>query len=311
MNIAYSCNDYYIPQTGISMISVLENNKSEDINFYFISKNCSNNNLKVLQEICNLYRSKLIILDFDTIAYDLNISNVGRHIETIYAKIFFSRINNLDKIIYLDSDIIVRGSLKDLWGVNLSGYYLAAVQTFTKSKPTLGIPNDAPFFNDGMVVQNVDFCRKNKLIEKAKGIISEYNGNPPVLSEGVLNKICIGKVKYVSIKYNMMSGILYHADLNKKSLIESLNMYSKTDIEESLENPICIHFLSAFYNRPWNYPCTHPYKNEYFKYKSLSPWRHIEPTRIPIPKKLKLIDLCYKILGQQFTDFIRRCFSYL
>ena len=47
MNIAYSCNDYYVPQTGISMISLFENNKEvDDICVYLISKDISKENVE-------------------------------------------------------------------------------------------------------------------------------------------------------------------------------------------------------------------------------------------------------------------------
>ena len=98
MNIAYSCNDYYIPQTGISIISCCENNKDvEDIVFYLVSKDVSQANITILQKICNSYNRELKVINFDEIAYDLDISSIGRHIATIYTKVFFPRIKNVDK----------------------------------------------------------------------------------------------------------------------------------------------------------------------------------------------------------------------
>lgn len=307
MKIAYSCNDHYIQQTGISMISVMENNQDvEHLILYFISKNCSPQNISILKEICNSYNRELIIIDFDDIAYDLSISNTGRHIETIYAKIFFTRIPSLDKVIYLDSDIIVTGSLKELWDTDLSGYYLGAVQTFTNSKSLLGIPDNRPFFNDGMVIMNVDLCRKSNLIQDCLNLINKFDGNPPVLSEGVLNKVCMDKVKYISIKYNLLSGILYYGQLDLSYLCSELTEYDRDDIQVSINTPVCIHYLTGFYNRPWYTPCTHPYKSEYLNYKKLSPWANQASIYKSLPIRIKIINLCYRFLGCQITNFIRK-----
>lgn len=309
MNIAYSCNDYYIPQTGISIISLCENNKDiDEIIIYFIGKDVSKENVDILRNLTERYNRKFEYIDFDSIAYDLNISAIGRHIETIYAKVFFTRIEGVDKIIYLDSDTVVTGSLAALWDEDLSDSYMGAVQTFSKNKAQLGILESEPFFNDGVAIVNVDYCRKNHLTEKVLKVIDEYNGNPPTLSEGALNKVCQGHIKYISLRWNCMAGILYFARLNVKELAKELDQYSLYDIKNSCENPVVIHYLTAFYNRPWFTPCTHPYKEVYFRYKRISPWKDVESRYNPLPLRIKCIDFCYRLFGYRLTNLVRSIF---
>lgn len=307
MNIAYSCNDYYIPQTGISIISVCENHKDvEDLTFYFIAKDVAADNIQTLREICGKYDRAIIVIPFEDIAFDLNISSVGRHIETIYSKVFFSRIENVDKMIYLDSDTVVVGSLKELWNEDLEGFYMGVVETNpTKLSKELGLPKGDRFFNDGMAIVNVDYCRKNDLIRQVIQVVEEFHGDPPTLSEGALNKVCYNKVKYISLRYNLMAGLLFMRNLNADYLASVLH-YSKEEIEYSCDNPIVIHYLSAFYNRPWLIPCTHPYKDEYFKYQALSPWKDTEPKYQPLPKRIIMIKKCYELFGPRLTNAFRK-----
>ena len=310
MNIVYACNDFYIPQTGISIISVCENNKKvEEIIFYFLSDNVSSHNLEILKEIVSRYKRKIIVIPFNEICYDLNISDIGRHIVTIYAKVFFSRIEGLSRAIYLDSDIVVVGSLQELWEMDLNNCYMGVVQTFSTSKSALGLPEDYQFFNDGMAIINVEYCRNNDLIGKVKSVVAQYNGAPPVLSEGALNVVCRGHVKYLSLRYNLMSGILYFFRLNKKYLYSRLDAYDPKDILESCIHPICIHYLTAFYNRPWFSPCTHPYKKEYFKYKEISPWKGTKPTHKALPLRIRLIDIAFRFFGCKITNIFRKLVS--
>ena len=307
MNIAYSCNDNYIPQTGISMISLFENNKnSSHITVYLIAKNVSDKNLELLRGIADKYQREFIVVNFDDIAYDLKLSTTGRHIETIYAKVFFPRIEGVDRMIYLDSDVVVVGSLNELWEENLEGLYMGVVETNpTKFYNELELPKGVPFFNDGMAICNVKYCRENKLIEKVLKVVDEFHGNPPTLSEGALNKVCFGKVKYISLKYNLMAGLLFMGRLNAGYLASVLH-YSKEEIEDSSNNPVVIHYLSAFYNRPWLAPCTHPYKSEYYKYQALSPWKDMEPKYQPLPKRILMIKRCYELLGPRITNVVRK-----
>lgn len=307
MNVAYSCNNYYIPQTGISMISLFENNKDvEEICVYLISKDVSESNVTLLRSIAENYHRSFIEIKFDDIAYDLRLSNTGRHIATIYSKVFFSRIEGIDKMIYLDSDTVIVGSLKELWEDNLDGYYMGVVETLpTKFYKELELPKNDRFFNDGMAICNVAYCRENNLIEKVLQVVEEYNGNPPVLSEGALNKVCYGKVKYISLKYNLMAGILYFCNLDVDFMSHILH-YSKEELKDSCENPIVIHFLTAFYNRPWFIGCTHPYKYLFFKYKAVSPWKNAPLKVLKIPVRIQLIDRCYRLFGLRNTEKVRR-----
>ena len=184
MNIAYSCDNAYIEQTGISLISVFENNKEEkEIKVYLISKGISNENIEKLDSLCKSYIRELVVVNFDDIAFDLPQCSCGRHLETIYAKVFFSRIEGLDKVLYLDSDVVVVGNLKPLWETDLSEKYMGVVETtYTKGKKALGIPRSTPFFNDGVVLVNVDYCRENNLIFKVIEQVNAFGGNPPVLA---------------------------------------------------------------------------------------------------------------------------------
>lgn len=308
MNIAYSCNDNYIPQTGISMISLFENNKDvQEIIVYLISKDVSEENIKKLQQISDSYNRKFVEVKFDDIAYDLNISNIGRHIVTIYSKIFFSRIEGVDKMIYFDSDTVIVGSLKDLWDENLEGCYMGVVGTNpTKFYKELGLPKGDRFFNDGMAICNVAYCRENDLIGKVLKVVEEFDGNPPTLSEGALNKVCYGKVKYLSLCYNLMAGLLYLCNLDSSYMAAKLQ-YSPKDIIDSCAHPVVIHYLTAFYNRPWFKDCSHPYKNEFYKYKAMSPWKDEALKDSKLPAKLRWIDVCFRIIGVKNSDRLRKC----
>lgn len=307
MNVAYSCNDYYIPQTGISMISLFENNRDVDsIVIYLISKGVNESNQAILYKICSKYGRELKVMEFDDIAYDLKLSATGRHIATVYTKVFFPRIEGVDKMIYFDSDTVVVGPLKELWDMPLDDVYMGVVETLpTKFYKELGLPKGAPFFNDGMAICNVDYCRKHDLIGQVNKVVEEYGGNPPTLSEGALNKVCYGKVKYISPRYNLMAGILYLCSLDSGYMSNIYHYYSKEELEDSCQHPVLIHYLTAFYNRPWFTPCTHPYRDEYDKYKSISPWKDMKEKYSPLPIRIRAIDWCYRHIGLRRTEMIR------
>lgn len=307
INVAYACNDRYVMQTGISLISLFENNLHfDEITLYMISCGISQENLNIIKSICDQYGRKIVVVYFSDIAYDLNISAIGRHIETIYAKIFFERIENVEKIIYIDSDTIIAGKLDGMWLADLTDCYMGMVQTFTgrKEKPKLGLPSIAPFYNDGMAIVNVTYCREHQLIEQCKNVIQQYDGNPPVLSEGVLNKVCYGHIFTLSPRFNMMAGLYQFIGRDVIYTSEHVN-YSVSELIDSYQHPVIIHFLSGFYNRPWTKHCTHPLREEFLKYKMMSPWKDLPLTDTKLPIRQRILGRVFDVLGPRGLDKIR------
>lgn len=306
LNIAYSCNEGYIEQTGISILSLLENNKNvfDQINIYFIGKDVITKSINNLKEIADNYNANLVYLDFNELCKDLTIDKTGRHIETVYAKLFFTDLLNIDRIIYIDSDTIINGSLKEFWEVELNDNLVGGVSTHTVgSKKILGLTDSDVFINDGVVLMNIKKLKEESFKEKFLECIASYNGNPPVLSEGVINKVCRGRIKVLNPKFNLMSGLITY---NYGIFNTPKNFYPKEELLEAINNPTIIHFLAGFYNRPWHVDCTHPMKNLYFLYKRRTIWKDTELKKRKLPLRIKLIGWMYRNLPVDFVEFFRK-----
>lgn len=296
MNIAYSCNEAYVQHTGISMISLLENNlEAEDINVYFVAKDVSDESVTVLQNICDKYSRNFILIPFQSICYDLEINSTGRHTETVYAKLFFSRINSANKIIYLDSDVIVNGSLKEMWETDLGDNYFGLTKTITKTKaPLLGLSLQDNFYNDGVAIVNCSLLRKDDMISNFVSAIKSFDGDPPVLSEGIINKVCKGRILSMPPKYNFAPIFFMFSEKTISNIAGDKNYYSKKEVKEAKESPAIIHYLEGWYGRPWSIYCTHPLKSAYLKYKEISPWKDISLEEKKLSKNARRMKMLYQ-----------------
>ncbi len=291
MNIAYACDDNYIAHTGTSIYSLLDNNReANEIIIYLISVNISESNIQEIKKIVNQFNRTLKVIAFKELCPDLKLASTGRHIETVYAKLFFGNIQKIDKIIYLDSDVIINDSLEEMWNIDLGDNYFGLVKTITKhSVKNLGLKEADSFYNDGVAIVNSKKLREDNMQEKFLKFIAKYNGNPPVLSEGTINVVCFNSIKTIHPKFNFASSFLMYNNEGLKVLSCEKEYYPDEIIDEARKNPVVIHYLAGWFLRPWEKNCTHPLKNKYYKYKQYTIWKDDPLIFKKLPPKLKLL----------------------
>jgi len=307
VNIAYSCDENYIQHTGISIISLLENNKDiEKITIYFIEKDVKESSIKLLNDIVNSYNRDFIVIPFNKLCSALDISSIGRHIETVYAKLFFGNITDVEKILYLDSDTIVNGSIKHIWQINLKHNYFGCVKTTTRNRmQVLGMKMNDDFYNDGVALVNTKKLREDNMEKKFLDFIGLFNGNPPVLSEGTINKVCQFKILSLHPKYNYSPIFFMFSNYQLSILTEGSNYYTNKELDEARSEPIIIHYLTGWYNRPWYKNCTHPLAEIYLYYKSISPWKDVPLSYKELNNKAKRMKIIYKLIPLRLILLIK------
>ena len=297
--VAYACDDNYIEQTGISIISLLENNSEfENIDIYFIDMGLMVENRLIVTNIVNKYNRKIVFVSFKDIAWDLNVIRGERHINSVYAKIFFSRIDDdMSKILYLDSDTVISGSLMELWNKDLNGKTIGAVKTKCKNilKKELGLKPSDTLINDGIVLLDLDKWRKNNYLNKCLDVINEFAGKPPILSEGVINKVLYNDIYYLEPTYNT-SAILFEFSKKELDVIIGTDYYDEAEIINAKKNHIIIHYAGNTHIRPWFKNSDYPLCEYYDKFKSISVWKNVNKKNGKLSYKIKTIRFLHKWL---------------
>lgn len=304
VNIAYSCDENYVQHTGISILSLLENNiELDNINIYFIYKDISNNSLDILLKLVTSYNRNFYPIPFESICYDLEIKNTGRHIETVYTKLFFSRISNIEKILYIDSDTVIIDSIWEFYNTELGNNLIGGVETLSvERKNELGLRRSDRFINDGVVLMNLRAIKEENYLIKFQECIKEYAGHPPVLSEGVINKVCRNRILVCNPRFNLMSGLIH---FKSKLFLDVTDYYSRKEIREAVKNPVIIHYLTGFYGRPWSVFSRHPMKHYYLYYKSKSFWRDLPLSIDKLNFRYKLIKFLFDLFPHEVLNFGR------
>ncbi len=314
MFVIYHSSDSFANVTGISMISLFENNKHMDrIRVLYIEKGVSDNNKRILKSITEKYNREIEFLEMPNWSSKLNIelnSCKSGWLGFGYNRLFLTEIvpEDVDKVLYLDSDTIIEGSLDELWNIDLNNYYLAAVDDCLSSKyrKIVGIAEDGTYCNSGVLLINIKKWREENIIEEFKKILYANKGCFVFNEQSVINSLFSGKIKIIHQKYNVNSLVfLFEYDELIRLRKPYKFSYSKEQLEEAKKNPVITHFTGNFFvtRRPWVENSDHPHRSVYDYYKSISPWKELPYHNDVRSKSARIFTYVCKLLPRKLMIF--------
>ena len=206
--IALSGDYNYINQIETTIKSILYNNSNVKIYvintdipqewFLGVNKFLKNTN----NEIRDIKIDPSILQSFKT--SHIHISNIA------WARILIPKLISNDRILYLDSDIIVDDNIDELFLFDMDNYPIAAVQEiFQKS---------TGYFNSGvMVINNHQLRRNPNFVDELfkKGKLNNKNGDQTVLNS------YFNRYYHLDSKYNFQIGF---DSLSPSSIIKNENI---------------------------------------------------------------------------------------
>ena len=286
MNILYSSSDTYAFLTGISIISLLENNKkSEFIHIYIMDNFISQKNKIKLIEIVENYGRKISFVpmpdmkkltgqEIDTRRW--NISTFGRLYMASALPMF------VDKVLNIDCDTIILDSIEELWNTDITGKVFGGMLECMNDRyrRNVGKKNGALYMNGGIVLFNLEEVRKGNYEKYFTNYIKQYGSTLAYLDQDVLNAVVEEEKKVkLPMRYNVLSIYFYatYEQVLKIRRARKLYFYSKDEYNATIKNPGIVHFTSCFLDglRPWVIGNKHPYLHRFIDYKMMSPWKDI------------------------------------
>lgn len=279
----------FIEHAYIMLYSLLENNKNFFCRIHILSDKLDINYFIPLEKKFNCK------IEF----YTIDISDIEkldfRHIDvsTFYRlKMDQYLPKNLDKVLYIDTDIVVNGSLKSLFELEFEEeIYAMAVECkiSVKHLSDIGFKNKK-YFNAGVIYFDYQKCLKNNIFKKALNLLM-IDDKYDYMDQDVLNIVLENHVKYISPKWNY-SGFFAVSELLGEKIIE--------------DTPIIIHYTGR--EKPWNYMNINKYSYLYKeKYEEIYN-RKLEVRDKTFAKVIKkhLILFLYKfILTKKIIQYLR------
>jgi len=316
MDLVWSTSDLYSEIAATSMLSALENSKDiEEINVHIIDMGISKQHKAWIQKITDSYNRNLFFWGKLNIEKKVGESiNVGRwHIST-YSRLFLPTIfpPNIKKVIYIDCDMIIRHSLKELWEMDMRGAWVMSADDCRgeKYRDNIGISKKSIYTNNGLMVIDLEAWRNNNVESLFAEFIKKYRGDVTYMDQGVLNGVLqpLQKVKLLPISYNAQTACYDLGYDGLEACRKPVWAYSREEFNKGINDPIVVHFTTCFMSgtRPWFKKDDHPYREEFLTYRNMTSWKNEPLWEDKTKPAKKAMTLIANLLPKHITFLIIR-----
>ncbi len=264
-HIALTGSTDYIPHLGIVASSIYEYNKDLSICYHFFVNYLTKEDEARLLQTAKSMNSPLevhLINDncFKTLLLPDGIAAF------FYRLLIPPTIAPIaDRVLYLDGDILCRGSLQYLTKLNFQDNAVAVVSD-RDERSRIKRKGTSRYFNSGMMLINLKQWTKDNLFDdivcRAETNARHTGKHFSFHDQDILNEMLDGKSLYIDKKYN------YLYNLDRQSL------FAKQPVNEDYKDKVIIHF--AGHAKPWHdWVQNWDVVKEYAAIQRKTPWKDV------------------------------------
>lgn len=172
-----------------------------------------------------------------------------------------------ERALYLDPDILIRGDIAPLYGMDFQGNSIVGVPDYAVNhmladkKAAIGLPEGYDYINSGVLLFNLKKMRAEFSLDRFIGLLEEYRERISYPDQDVMNLCFRDDIRPAPRIYNFNTG--YGTAWNLLLFVLKL----RHDEEE----PVIVHYMGRL--KPWQTEYYGKYFKEYFRYlkKRLDP----------------------------------------
>lgn len=271
LHILCATDDNYVQHCGVMICSVCQNHIGDDLCFHIIINKLKDDSQLKIRTIINNYKQEVIFHNIDSIYFsDFKLGSNTYTSPSVYYRLFVTQIitdTSIDRVLYLDCDIVVLKDIATLFSIDMSDYTIAAVRDINQPMYEdqafqISFSYNDRYFNSGVLMINLLNWRKNNIEEQLKEFCKKER-NVYFPDQDALNKVFRGKWLELPPYWNRFNLVHY----------EKLSFKNKRDLLDYIYNPSLVHYASPT-ARPWMNLKYIPFADKYNFYLSLTPWKN-------------------------------------
>ena len=281
INIVLCSDDNYAQHIAVVIASIMAKTK-ERVCFYVINDNISKDKIEKLKNTADTFKAQI---EFITVSEDkfINVYLSGHVSKAAYFRLALADIlrNDIEKVIYLDVDLLVFDDINKLWQIDLENLPLAAVPDYgimasvrlcKQKKQVIGLPVGEKYFNSGVLIIDVDLWRKYNYSSRVIKLAS--TAHLPHHDQDALNKVFMDNWVELPLRWNVIPpvyNLFIKILLNKKFRKKAIN---------ARKNIAIMHYAGRY--KPWEFTLHKGFNEKYYEYLQLTAFKN---EKMPQPNK--------------------------
>jgi len=283
IDIACASDDRYVAHTAAMLHSVRWHVPDADLRVHFLAG--PEPSPKLRARLSAMARDLRLDLHWVEVPETLTSGLPARDYlsRAVWYRVFMPQLlPNLDRVLYLDSDVIAMAPIEPLWATPLDNDYFAAVTNvvpkhFAQRAVQLGLPGAKEYFNLGVALWNLKLMREKGLTDGVMRYVRENLSKLLWLEQDAINALYWRRRRPLHPRWNAQNGI-YHRSWGAALL-------DPKEMQEALEAPALLHFEGGSFGKPWHFLSTHPLRERYYFHRRRTPWPFVIPEGVT-PKNL-------------------------
>lgn len=268
VGVLFSTDENYAPYTGVAIRSLVEHfNPARRLDVIIVEDGLSRHTRENL-EACAATRPG-VSLTFLDIEPFLKLKPEEYHTRkrdhiskaTYYRLYAPEALADRDRVVYLDSDVIVLGDVAELYDsldegmlvaacVDLAGIVHSVLNQDNRDyvRKTLKMEDCEHVFNAGVMAMNLRAMRSEKIQEKFTATLRAL-GKPRLHDQDILNVVCAGRVCFLDHAWNYAGWYEYADDLDFE---RNLPDRQYANFVKAGQAPKVVHYNGR--KKPWHRP---------------------------------------------------------
>ena len=189
-------------------------------------------------------------------------------------------LQELDRVIYIDDDVLIQGDLGELWDTDISGVYAGVVKDsqtvigWEKHLKWLDFRHES-YFNSGVMYLNLSLMRRDNLPSQL--VDYRVRGKNRFMDQDALNVVFGDRVKYLSIRYNCLNWLFLSCTIEQLKGIFGEDDVADTP-EANYDRAVILHIGGS--EKPWLRDLPY-YTKKYRPYAERIGW-HFDYPRVSV-----------------------------
>jgi lipopolysaccharide biosynthesis glycosyltransferase len=274
IHISCAADAAYVPHSAAMLHSVIEQAHDRTVHIHYLHG-------PRFPETAITLLTKMVVRSGGLISFMcipderiMDLAGRGHQTSPTWYRIFLPELlPDVDRILYLDCDVIATDPIADLWRIDLSRHYIAAVTNvfepyYLDRIAVLGLSGPEAYFNAGVVLLNLDLMRRDDCTRLLMDYAINNRERLMWVDQDTLNVVLGHRRLALHPRWNCMNSVMEFPWSGK--------VFGDEAVEEARRNPAIRHFEGPSINKPWHYMCEQSNRELYFAHRRQTPWPKVE-----------------------------------